>query len=111
MSQHHIRLNSLQADGLVRIQLGWDKPLAHFYMVVFAEEGTPCDDPEGMIYSNLFDEASDQVQDLGYFKAVAHQLGCEIPETIWRAVYQDSEFNAVNKIVYYSAAGEVVEPF
>jgi hypothetical protein len=26
-------------------------------------------------------------------------------------VYQDSEFNAVNKIVYYSAAGEVVEPF
>lgn len=111
MSQHHVILNSLQAKGLVRVQLGWDKPMAQFYMVVFAEEGTPCEDPEGIVYSNLYDAAACQVQDLGYFKEVARQLGCEIPDNIWRVVYQDSEFNAVNKIVYYSAAGVEVEPF
>lgn len=80
-------------------------------MVVFAEEGTPCDDPEGIIYSNLYDGDAGQVQDLAYFKAVASRLGCEIPDTLWRAVYQDSELNVVNKMVYYSAAGEIVEPF
>ena len=111
MSQHHIRLNCRQANGLVRVQLGWDKPMAQFYMVVLAAEETLCADPEGIIYSNLYDEATDQAQDLGYFKAVACQLGCEIPESLWRAVYQDAEFNAVNKIVYYSATGEVVDSF
>lgn len=112
MSQHIVSVQCERSNGLVRIQLGWDKPMSEFYLVVFVEP------PEGqqfaedrIVYSSLDDPHASGQQDLGYFKAVAIQLGCDISEDIWRAAYQDREFNVVNKIRYYSPTGEMVEPF
>jgi hypothetical protein len=41
----------------------------------------------------------------------AVQLGCAVPEALWRGAYQDREFNVINKIRHYSPTGELVEPF
>lgn len=112
MSQHIISVPCEKSEGLVRIQLGWDKPLSEFYLVVFVEPpaGQQLDDNK-IVYSSLDDRRADGQQDLGYFKAVAVQLGCDIPEALWRAAYQDREFNVVNKIRHYSPTGEIVDPF
>jgi len=112
MSQHIISVQSKKSGGLVRIQLGWDKPMSEFYLVVFVEPpvGQQLDENK-IVYSSLDDRLADGQQDLGYFKAVAVQLGCDLPEHLWRAAYQDREFNIVNKVRHYSPTGEMVEPF
>lgn len=110
MSQHIVRLKCEKAGGHVRLQLGWDKPLAEYYLVVFAEADAQCDNEEGLVYSNL-DDSRSRGQDLEYFKATARNLGCEVPEVMWQAAAEDRKVNAVNKIVFYSPAGEVVEPY
>lgn len=112
MSQHIITVPCKTFKGPVRIQLGWDKPMSEFYLVVFVEPpvGQQLDDTK-IVYSSLNDLRADGQQDLGYFKGVAVQLGCDIPEGLWRAAYQDREFNIVNKVHYYSPTGEVAEPF
>jgi len=112
MSQHIITLECRESGEQVRIQLGWDKPMSEFYMVVFVAppEGQEPDDTN-IVYSSLDDRRADGQQDLGYFKAVAVQLGCAVPDTLWRAAYQDREFNVVNKVHYYTPTGEVSEPF
>lgn len=112
MSQHIISLPSEKTGGLVRIQLGWDKPMSEFYLVVFTEPpvGKQLDESK-IVYSSLDDRPAEGQQDLGYFKAIAVQLGCDVPEALWRAAYQDREFNIVNKIRHYSPTGEIVKPF
>ncbi len=32
MSQHIVCVRCEQSNGLVRVQLGWDKPMAEFYL-------------------------------------------------------------------------------
>lgn len=68
MSQHIVCVPCAKSNGLVRVQLGWDKPMAEFYLVVFAEPpaGQQYSD-ERIIYSNLDDPRS-HAQELGYFK-------------------------------------------
>lgn len=109
MSQHIVCVPCAKSNGLVRVQLGWDKPMAEFYLVVFAEPpaGQQYSD-ERIIYSNLDDPRS-HAQELSYFKGVVRELGCDVPESMWRAAYQDREFNVVNKTVFYSQSGDVVE--
>ena len=86
--------------------------MSEFYLVVFVEPpfGQNPDYPK-FVYSSLDDRQADGKQDLGYFKRVAVQLGCDIPDALWRAAYQDRELNVVNKVSYYSPTGEVTEPF
>ena len=112
MSQHIPTVPCTKFGGPVRVQLGWDKPMSEFYLVVFVEPpvGQELDDTK-VVYSSLDDREADGQQDLGYFKEVAVQLGCDIPDSLWRAAYQDREFNVVNKVIYYSPTGEVAEPF
>lgn len=112
MSQHIITVPCTTFGGPVRVQLGWDKPMSEFYLVAFVEPafGQELDDTK-IVYSSLDDREADGQQDLGYFKEVAVQLGCDIPDALWRAAYQDREFNVVNKVTYYSPTGEVAEPF
>lgn len=112
MSQHIITVSCTKLGAPVRVQLGWDKPMSEFYLVVFVEPptGQELDDTK-IVYSSLDDRQADGEQDLGYFKGVAVQLGCDVPEALWRAAYQDREFNVVNKVSYYSPTGEAVESF
>ncbi|RBB97328.1 hypothetical protein C3E97_028115 [Pseudomonas sp. MWU12-2115] len=111
MSQHIVRLEREGGRGQVRVQLGWDKPMSDFYLVVFEEppEGQEFDE-DRIVYSNL-DDPNSIGKELGYFKTVAIKLGCEVPDLMWRAAYQDRDFNVVNKTVFYSQAGNIVEPF
>jgi hypothetical protein len=109
MSQHIVCLESI--CGPVRVQLGWDKPLLEFYMVVFEEPPVGQEfEEDRIVYSNEDDRTSEG-QELAYYKKIASSLGCEVPECMWRAVYQDREFNVVNKTVYYSPTGDVVQMF
>lgn len=111
MSQHIVCLKRDKSDDLVRVQLGWDKPFETFYMVVFEESPIGQEeDEEKIVYSNCDDPRSTG-QELDYFKRVAIELGCDIPDAMWRAAYQDREFNVVNKTVFYTPQGNVVEPF
>ena len=110
MSQHIAQLECEKVGGHVRVQLGWDKPLAEFYLVVIAESDAQCDNEEGIVYSNL-DDLHSRGQELDYFKAIASNLGFEVPDAMWRAAYQDREVNAVNKTVFYSPDGEVVDSY
>jgi hypothetical protein len=111
MSQHIVCLQSETASGLVRVQLGWDKPLLEFYLTVFAEPPAgQYYNEDRLVYCNL-DDPHAPGQELDYFKTIAAKLGCKVPDCMWRAAYQDREFNVVNKTVYYSPHGDVVEPF
>ncbi|MBK3919990.1 MULTISPECIES: hypothetical protein [Stutzerimonas] len=109
MSQHHVRLECKKAGGPVCVQLGWDKPMAEFYLVVFTDPGDDKSKDEELVYSNLNDPRA-AGQGLDYFKMIAKDLGCELPDSMWAAAYQDREFNVVNKVVFYSPAGNVIEP-
>lgn len=110
MSQHIVRLESKKLRGPVRIQLGWDKPLAEFYLVIFTDPACGSKVEEELVYSNLDDPSSDG-KELGYYREIAQGLGCNVPDSMWRAAYQDREFNVVNKVVFYSSTGAVVEPY
>ena len=90
MSQHFVRLHCARISAEVIVQLGWDRPLSEFYMVVFAAK-----EKDGF---NEFPECP-----------LIGIIGCEIPDVMWRAAYQDREFNVVNKIVHYSKDGNVLE--
>ncbi|MDU8623419.1 hypothetical protein RYB68_06955 [Pseudomonas syringae pv. actinidiae] len=118
MSQHIICVPCEQSGGLVRIQLGWEKPMSEFYFVVFVEPqvGQQLDedddtDEDEIVYSSLDDRLADGQKTLTYFKAIAARIGCEVPDALWRAAYQDQEFNVVNKVCHYSPTGEPVEPY
>ena len=108
MSQHFVRLHCTRISAEVIVQLGWDRPLSEFYMVVFAAKEKDGFNDDHPVYSNLNDDDSIG-KELDYYKRVARQIGCEIPDVMWRAAYQDREFNVVNKIVHYSKDGNVLE--
>lgn len=111
MSQHFVCLHCVKTNGNVRVQLGWDKPLSEFYLVVLQEPpaGQHFEEDQ-VVYSNLDDPRSAD-KDLAYYKSIATLLGCKVPGVMWRAAYQDREFNVVNKSVFYAADGAVVEPY
>ncbi|RMN08405.1 MULTISPECIES: hypothetical protein [Pseudomonas syringae group] len=111
MSQHFVCLHCEKINGPVRVQIGWDRPFSEFYMVVLEEPPAGQDfEWDKIVYSNDYDPTS-HAKDLDYYKSIASLLGCEVPDVMWRAVYQDREFNVVNKTVFYSPDGDVVEPF
>ena len=58
-----------------------------------------------------FDDPSSGGKELDYYREIAQGLGCNVPDSMWRAAYQDREFNVVNKVVFYSSTGAVVEPY
>lgn len=109
MSQHFVKFFHTQSSCLVRVQLGWDRPLQGFYMVVDKEREGIDDGDESIVYSNLDDVG--HPSDLAHFKVIASQLSLQVPDVMWRAAYLDSQHNAVNKQVFYSLAGEVVAPY
>ncbi|MGG5276329.1 hypothetical protein [Pseudomonas syringae pv. coryli] len=113
MSQHIVCLQRENSESRVRVQLGWDRPFSVFYMVVFEEPtaGTDADEyEEKILYSNCDDPRS-AGRELDYFKQVAIALGCNVPDVMWRAAYQDREFDVVNKTVFYTPQGDLIEPF
>ncbi|MDZ5605210.1 hypothetical protein SJI00_20775 [Pseudomonas sp. RP23018S] len=109
MSQHIVKASLGTGGGLVWIQLGWDKPLSEFYMVIFEDvPGAEHYDEGRVIYSNELDPNGSR-QGLDYFMVIASMLGCDIPRSLWVAAEADKALNVVNRTVFYSRAGEVIE--
>ena len=107
MSQHIFTTLHVQTQCRVRVQIGWDRPMQGFYMVVMkAATEKLVDDDEGVVYSNLYDVG--HPEELTYFRRVADELEIRVPEVIWRNAYADSERNVVNHISFYDAAGNVL---
>jgi hypothetical protein len=107
LSQHIFTTFHVQTQCRVRVQIGWDRPLKGFYMVVLkADTEKLADDDEGVVYSNLYDVG--HPEELTHFRRVAEQLDIRVPEVIWRNAYADSERNVVNHIAFYDAAGNVL---
>jgi hypothetical protein len=107
VSQHIFFPFHNQSQCKVRVQIGWDRPLQVYYMVVMKAdlESLP-DDDEGVIYSNLYD--TDNPTEIAQFRAIAERLGLAVPDVIWRNAYADSERNIVNRTVFYDLAGNEV---
>lgn len=104
MSQHIFFPFHEPSRCKVRVQIGWDRPLQVYYMVVMKADldNLPPDD-EGVVYSNLYDEgAPSQLAD---FKAIAERLEITVPDVIWRNAYADAERQVCNRVVYYDLAG------
>ncbi|MBI6855941.1 hypothetical protein YA0002_24560 [Pseudomonas cichorii] len=111
MSQHIVCLHCEKSSGIARVQLGWDKPCSEFYLVVFEEPPFGVYYEEDRIVYSSLDDPNSRARELDYFKTIAINLGCKVPDSMWRAAYQDREFNVVNKTVFYSLQGDLVEPF
>lgn len=111
MSHHFVLLEREGEKGLARVELGWDRPLHEFYLVIFEEPPAgQQDNAKRIVYSNLDDPSSVGVE-LDYFKKIAIKLGFKVPDSMWRAAYQDQQHNVVNKSTYYSPNGDVIKAF
>jgi hypothetical protein len=108
MSQHIFSMFHVPSQCKVRVQIGWDRPMQTFYMVVekFDIDSLP-DDDEGLVYSNLDDDGH-PTHEIGYFREVAKQHEIRVPDVIWRNAYADSERNVGNKTVFYDCSGNVL---
>jgi hypothetical protein len=111
MSQHFVCVHCEKIRRPVRVQIGWDKPFSEFYLLVLEEPAAGEDfDEDKVVYSNSYDPTS-QGKELDYYKSILSLLGCKVPDVMWRTAYQDRDFNVVNKSVFYSPNGDVVDPF
>lgn len=113
MSQH---IYPARVDGHgVQVQIGWDKPMQEFYLVI--EYDTPIPDlaNRGEVLEYLYSNLSDMVlrlkperaTDLGYFAQVLAGLGLPPIESVMNEVRRDRMHNAVNRVVRYDAQGVV----
>jgi hypothetical protein len=99
MSQH---IYKTEYQGRpIEVQIGWDRPLQGFYMVI---DWLDADDNEDeYLYSNLDDLTlpSTHPNELSCFLAQLSRLGIVVPQKMLQAVISDQQENAGNKIVYY----------
>lgn len=110
MSQHSLKFYHEPTACVVRVQLGWDKPLQGFYMVALKEDQEDlADDDEGVVYSNLYDVGHPSCQ--SHFRDIAKSLGFPVPEAMWRGAYSDSQYNVSNQHAFYDLSGNLVDPF
>jgi hypothetical protein len=97
MSQHYFETKHNGKDVIV--QLGYDRPIGHIYMVIQTSSGE--DDP---IYSNLF-QADPFDLTLTDYRAVLADLKITVPESMFTAVEADRLANAGNRVVWHVADG------
>jgi len=89
---------------LMRVVLGWDRPIGHFFMVI----AIPEQEEEEFLYSNL-DELDPFGLDLAYYKAKLDELGIQAPPGIFEQIARDKEMRVGNRYVTYSADGTFEE--
>lgn len=103
MSQHVLRT---EHNGRpVTVQLGWDRPLQQFYLVVSCDQAGSGADDEDFIYSNLADPQALDCKDLDYFEQKLQELNISVPKSMLREVWNDAGFNVANRHVTYQKDG------
>lgn len=101
MSQHQFHT---QYNGKpVIVQLGYDRPLGHYHMVVY-EPGTT-DEP---IYSNL-DQVKAFNMTLNDYRKALSNLGITVPESMFEQTTLDAIQRIGNRYVIHQADGTFAE--
>ena len=123
MSQHHFETE--RAGSPVAVQLGFDRPLGHYYLVVqdlaarrraaaqLAQSDEALDDDEedgddGCLYSNLYEPDAFELS-LEHYRAVLHRLGIQVPAAMFEQVELDAFNRAGNRSVVYAADGSFAD--
>ena len=101
MSQHRYRVDL--AGRPIQVNMGWDRPLGHFFMVVEDVDADP-DSEEVYLFSNM-ESLNPFGQSLDQYRAVLDKLGIVVPEQMFEQVAIDGENNVGNRIVVYAADG------
>ena len=101
MSQHKFYT---QHNGKpVIVQLGYDRPLGHYHMVVYEPGMT--DDP---IYSNL-DQVDAFEMTLDAYRKALSNLGITVPESMFEQTKMDAMHRIGNRYVIHQADGTFAE--
>lgn len=103
MSAH---LMKTEVDGrALEVQIGWDRPLQYFYLVV-EDPGSTSDSP---VYSNLDDPvcARNPRVPLEHFIKRLGELGIELPNAILEEVRRDCAGDVGNRVVEWDPAGNI----
>lgn len=97
MSQH--QFHTERNGKSVSVQLGYDRRLGHYHMVVF-EDGM-LDDP---LYTNLEEENAFELE-LSHFRSVLDALGITVPETMFEQTALDAEQQRGNRYTTHQMDG------
>lgn len=119
---HHC-FSTTHAGQPIYVQLGWDRPIGHYFMVIewdgptaavatspFTIDSVTDDDVDDdtILYSNL-DEPNPFGLSLDSFKAKLAELGIKVPESMFQQVEIDRRNRAGNREVWHSADGTFCE--
>lgn len=83
----HIFSTTTSTGQQVNVQCGWDRPLQHHYLTVFAGEAVP----ENVLYTSLMERGG--LPDADAVSDKLDELGIEAPEGLLGRIWLDSEFN------------------
>ena len=104
MSQHTFKTTR---DGEpICVLMGWDRPLAYFFLVV--ERLAMTDDENAYLYLYLDDPGAIDCS-LDYYRSKLVELGIVVPEAMFAEVERDGALNVGNRVVEYSQDGTSVE--
>lgn len=103
MSQHNFLT---QHNGMeVVVQLGFDRPLGHLFMVIAQASGH--NDP---IYSNQFQPDAFDLT-LTDYRSVLGEMGISVPESMFEQVELDQALGVGNRVAWHSADGRFTDRF
>lgn len=92
----------------VKVVMGWDRPLAYFFMTVMLLEGCVArsdeDEDDDVLYSNL-DQSRPFGLDLDDLRGALDELGITVPESMFDEVESDAIHNVGNRFMTHQADG------
>lgn len=116
MSNHYFE--TLYQGQRVRVDLGWDRPLGHHFLVIMklelpqAQHASLTKDAfddedeydDEIVYSNLNEPDAFNLS-LGHYRAKLQELGIQVPEAMFEQAALDGRHNVGNRVVTYAADG------
>ncbi|AZD86822.1 hypothetical protein M5C90_24240 [Pseudomonas chlororaphis subsp. piscium] len=110
MSQHLFK--TVHKGFTVTVQLGWDRPMGYFFMVIHKPENlidsAMMVDDDDYLYSNLH-EIHPFGKDLDYYRQVLRHFDITVPESMFIETQRDCESNAGNRVATHQADGSFTE--
>ena len=104
MSCHYL---DLVIDGNpVKLQIGWDRPLQGYYMVVSRVSEVSGGEDDGYLYSNLANDDS-HPRVLDPYLDWLRDKGVILPERLIEELVEDGDSNAGNKSVQHQVVNGV----
>ncbi|AOZ11118.1 hypothetical protein [Cupriavidus malaysiensis] len=104
MSQHHFA--TTHNDRRIQVNLGWDRRLQYFFMVIDYVDRMEERDGEGYLYSSLDEDNAFQLG-LEYFEAKLGELGITVPRSMFEEVRSDATKNVGNRQEFHTTEGLV----